>query len=859
MRKYARLMLLACIVAARGVCADEANVLPFRIAAFVRTNEPPVIDGVIDEPCWQRAGKLTGYRLRGGAGPPNAKTIGYMLFDDANIYLAFHCEEPRMEDLLATLSGNDAPVWLDDDLEIFLAPPDSAFLKKQPPQARYYHIAVNPAGARYDEVGVDSPASWNGTWKAATSDGPDSWSAELAIPFSDLGVASGEGRVWRVNFHRVRQPEKELSSWSEVPLSFHDTSRFGRAIFLDAPPPGGVPAADSKIAVRVIRQTEVAPSLAAARDAKQEALAAMAKMAAIPSAQDARNELADAVARLDRLAQAISALDDASLLAKWRQSVQELTATCSNVSRLAGLAEAYALLSEQLASGNSRMPALLTFVMPAITNAKLDPRAYPEKATPADEIVMRACPREYESATFVIYALESAERVRVRAGELKGPADASIPADLVNIRVVKFWYQSGTSIVRGETVLTPELLLKDDGLVIVDHDKQRNRLRDPEAPRDSNVLLPVDIPAGSIKQFWITLWVPPGTPPGRYEGPIFIKPAGKHSIRMTLSLDVLPFELGDPILDYAIYYRGRLSDRPTISSELKSRTQYLAELRNMLQHGIDNPTIYDGISRLDEVLSLRDEAGLPKKPLLFLGRNAGMARTEEERSELKRDVKKTLEIAKKHGISEVYFYGIDEATGERLKAERASFQACHEAGGKVFVACYRGFFDVVGDLLDLPVMSGPTPWHVEQVHALGRKMYNYGAPQCGVEEPETYRRNFGLRLWKLKFDGACDYAYQHDFGEGIWDDFDTEGYRDHNMTYQTIDGVVDTIQWEGWREGVDDVRYLSTLLKAIEAAKAAGGKEALVTEAETWLENLDISGDLDEIRAGMIERILKLR
>ena len=90
-------------------------------------------------------------------------------------------------------------------------------------------------------------------------------------------------------------------------------------------------------------------------------------------------------------------------------------------------------------------------------------------------------------------------------------------------------------------------------------------------------------------------------------------------------------------------------------------------------------------------------------------------------------------------------------------------------------------------------------------------------------------------------------------------DFDTTGYRDHNMTYPTIDGVIDTIQWEGWREGVDDVRYLSTLLTAIENAKAAGGKEAVVSEAETWLKNLDISGDLDAVRAGMIERILKLR
>ena len=38
-------------------------------------------------------------------------------------------------------------------------------------------------------------------------------------------------------------------------------------------------------------------------------------------------------------------------------------------------------------------------------------------------------------------------------------------------------------------------------------------------------------------------------------------------------------------------------------------------------------------------------------------------------------------------------------------------------------------------------------------------------------------------------------------------------YRDHVFAYPTSNGVIDTIQWEGWREGVDDTRYVATLIK----------------------------------------------
>jgi len=69
---------------------------------------------------------------------------------------------------------------------------------------------------------------------------------------------------------------------------------------------------------------------------------------------------------------------------------------------------------------------------------------------------------------------------------------------------------------------------------------------------------------------------------------------------------------------------------------------------------------------------------------------------------------------------------------------------------------------------------------------------------------------------------------------------------------------VDTIAWEGFREAVDDVRYVTTLEKAIAAAPAAKRRQA--AEARKWLGALDPSlADPDATRATVVEWVLKLR
>lgn len=78
-----------------------------------------------------------------------------------------------------------------------------------------------------------------------------------------------------------------------------------------------------------------------------------------------------------------------------------------------------------------------------------------------------------------------------------------------------------------------------------------------------------------------------------------------------------------------------------------------------------------------------------------------------------------------------------------------------------------------------------------------------------VENFSVYRRNYGYSLYNAGFDGAFPWAYQGAFGK-MWTDND-DSVRDHMATYPTSTGVIDTIQWEGMREAVDDTRYAATL------------------------------------------------
>ncbi len=531
-----------------------------------------------------------------------------------------------------------------------------------------------------------------------------------------------------------------------------------------------------------------------------------------------------------------------------------------------------------LAQGIEGAKPFLLMEVPAISNARILSSGFLIPGEETDGLSVSACRGEYEAVSFVVYALADLKGLLLTPTDLSS-GGRTIPAENVDIKLIKCWYQAGRSI--GDLKhkqLVPELLLNDDALVRVDEQTQTNNLRttypdgttayvvcsDKESaelegvrPVDADSLQPVNIPATGLQQYWVTVHVPEDAAAGDYEGRLQLTADDIETVQLPLKVTVRPFDLEPSPLIYSIYYRGKLSEDGsfTIGSEYKSEEQYAAEMRDFHAHGVEYPTVYQKYDErlLPRVFEIRKEAGLATDKLFTLGCSTGAPTDEAGLNALRERVRTWLTMARQHGYEEMYCYGIDEARGERLEAQRNAWKAVQEEGAGTFVACYKGTFEAMGSLLNVAVLAGkPDPKEAERFHGVGSKVFTYAFPQVGPEEPETYRRNFGLVLWQAGFDGAMDYAYQHGFGH-VWNDFDSDRYRDHNFTYPTVNGVVDTVQWEGFREGVDDVRYMATLLKAVEECKDAAAK----AEAQAWITNLDPQRDLYEVRAEMVGHILK--
>lgn len=565
-----------------------------------------------------------------------------------------------------------------------------------------------------------------------------------------------------------------------------------------------------------------------------------------------------------------------------------------------------------VAQGAAAGAALRINAVRPITGAKILPATVLSTGSNIVEIV--ASRGEYEPASVVLRAgAQGVPDIVVRAGDLVQPGTgARIAASNIDVRVVKVWFQGQSAwndISKGRPddfrqVLVPELLLRDDSLVEVDPATGENRVKvrrgrkwqydvvnqgrlaatEQVLPmlakfpvRDAAGLQPFDVPAGTSKQLWFTIHVPEQAVPGTYQSDIALKSRNAELGTVRLALRVPSFILAQPAMTYSIYYRAQLDDvRASIGSEYRSREQMRAELQDMRAHGIGNPTVYQHVTDrlgLEEVLKLRREAGLVPGDLYylgvqttesFLGRPQGFAE-----DKISRIIPSLSKLASRYGYGQLYVYGKDEARGDELTAQLALWRTVHQAGGRVFVAGYADAHERVGNELDVLVSHGqPDIRQARLWHSDGKRIFSYQNPQSGPENPLLFRLNYGLLLWANDYDGAMIYAYQHCFG-ACWNDVDHPVYRDHNLTYPTADGVIPTLAWEGVREAVDDVHYVTTLQVAIDQNPAR--ESATVKAAATYLRvlkdmlrqvegrsgryNRDTTLDLDAIRARIISYI----
>ena len=222
------LMLLVLMASGCSVINSERlhlNPRQIRKYTCVKITTPPAIDGLLNDPSWQKASWTDSFVNIEGVQktPPLYRTRVKILWDDQFLYIGADLTEPHV---WATLTTRDSVVYHDNDFEVFIDPEGD--------ERDYIEIEINAFNTIFDLLlkntylrGGPAIHDWNvknlrsAVYVNGTLNDPSDfdrgWSVELAIPWKNFNISTQrsappeQNDIWRMNFSRVQ--------WKHIVLS----------------------------------------------------------------------------------------------------------------------------------------------------------------------------------------------------------------------------------------------------------------------------------------------------------------------------------------------------------------------------------------------------------------------------------------------------------------------------------------------------------------------------------------------------------------------------------------------------------------------------------------------------------------
>lgn len=219
-----------CVVFSKSMPRSEKNgslsaVEQESIYQCYRIKKSPVLDGKIDDTCWEFIPEAKCFFLIGGNEFAMAKPSSFKAaWDDKNFYFGFIAEEPDVQKIIAKRPDGDKFLWTEDSVELFLIPPGRDA----------WQFIINAIGSRWNGKGETGTTLPLGNWQAKSYIGQSIWSVEVEIPFESIGRIPSDGEKWRINIGRnnLTGPiEERVSCWPRIKKSFHETDDYGTLIF----------------------------------------------------------------------------------------------------------------------------------------------------------------------------------------------------------------------------------------------------------------------------------------------------------------------------------------------------------------------------------------------------------------------------------------------------------------------------------------------------------------------------------------------------------------------------------------------------------------------------------------------------
>ncbi|MBE2230873.1 MAG: carbohydrate binding family 9 domain-containing protein [Chitinophagaceae bacterium] len=202
-------LLLLCFQSLAQVKTTEA----------VKTDQPPRIDGLLNDPAWQSAPVLTDFVQNSPAPgqPASRRTEVRILYDNNAIYVgAYLFDDPAL--IRKQFTARDGEQM--KDVDYF-----SVFFDTYNDKQNGFQFLVTTANVQSDarvsasysgDFGSYGDKTWDAVWESRVSMQADGWVAELRIPYVSLRFAKKEVQDWGLQLLRFMRRDNESSFWNEV-------------------------------------------------------------------------------------------------------------------------------------------------------------------------------------------------------------------------------------------------------------------------------------------------------------------------------------------------------------------------------------------------------------------------------------------------------------------------------------------------------------------------------------------------------------------------------------------------------------------------------------------------------------------
>jgi hypothetical protein len=183
--KFAIITAFALAVVASAYCPAAALGEAPKMQA-IHVDKPPVIDGVLDDACWNRNPDAVEFWYAEAGVRAKESTKTWICYDEKNIYVAFHCYDSQPDKIAAQQKKRGGSLGTDDWVALEVDPWHA--------HRSIYWFDVNPCGTQLENLpgSGGTKIEWLGDWRANARIDSTGWTAEMAVPWSVFKYPKGQ-------------------------------------------------------------------------------------------------------------------------------------------------------------------------------------------------------------------------------------------------------------------------------------------------------------------------------------------------------------------------------------------------------------------------------------------------------------------------------------------------------------------------------------------------------------------------------------------------------------------------------------------------------------------------------------------